>query len=452
MKTNLPVLYGLDKAGKERYAKIWTEGNVVHKETALVGGKATFHQRSYGGKSLKTKAATTPEEQAVIEAQKDWVNFIKKGYAPKDDEGLKMYNAVLDAQRAHGGHNINSVAAIGGSKAKAKKSTRGETCAIKDYVPDIKPMLCKKVDIKPDWDQDKIINATLKGYNLAEGIYVQEKMDGWRCIVDLVEPDSPDGEFEISLSSRTGKQFPWFCELRKILKQWYDSCDIEYPLDGELCADVIIDEKGNIHDGLGSDSRFQKISEICGIARKEPHKLENQIKFYVFDIVDDSGKLTQQDRFTILRDYVDNMPSVVKNHVVMVQTRTVHSKQEVMDWHDKFTMEGKEGVILRSKGLKYEQRRANFLRKYKFFIDAEYEVVSAKLDPGVATEQFVWICVDPDTGKEFSVKPMGNRELKLKMYANRKKYYGRMLTVKYQSVTADNVPRFGVGKAFREDL
>ena len=88
------------------------------------------------------------------------------------------------------------------------------------------------------------------------------------------------------------------------------------------------------------------------------------------------------------------------------------------------------------------------MRKYKNFKDEELKVIGVELDEGVSREYFVWKCVTSD-GKEFKSKPEGTREMKYFWYDNSEKYINRMITIKYQDLSPDGIPRFPIAKAFR---
>ena len=122
-----------------------------------------------------------------------------------------------------------------------------------------------------------------------------------------------------------------------------------------------------------------------------------------------------------------------------------------MDFLDKYTKEGYEGVIIRNKKGKYaENARSNHLQKLKKFIDEEFEIIDYTTPTtGKEVGCVVWICKTKD-GKKFNVRPSGNYDERKKQYKNGKKYIGKMLTVKYQELTNDQVPRFPVGLAIRD--
>src|SRR5437868_14087923 len=88
------------------------------------------------------------------------------------------------------------------------------------------------------------------------------------------------------------------------------------------------------------------------------------------------------------------------------------------------------------------------MRKFKKFNDAEFRVIGCALDKGVSKEQFTWV-VTTKEGKKFNAKPMGTKEEKLKWYANREKYQGKWLKIKFQGYSEDGIPRFPIAIHFR---
>jgi ATP-dependent DNA ligase len=106
--------------------------------------------------------------------------------------------------------------------------------------------------------------------------------------------------------------------------------------------------------------------------------------------------------------------------------------------------------MLRNKtaGYKVGQRSAD-LQKYKEFIDEEYEVVDYKDGEGIESGCVVWNLKTPK-GQLFACRPRGTREDRIDQFINGKDYIGKMLTVRYQELTDDGVPRFPIGIAFRD--
>ena len=64
-------------------------------------------------------------------------------------------------------------------------------------------------------------------------------------------------------------------------------------------------------------------------------------------------------------------------YIKQVKTEECKSEKNVMEYLDKYTKEGYEGVIIRNKKGKYaENARSNHLQKLKKFIDEEFEIIN----------------------------------------------------------------------------
>lgn len=77
----LPTLYKKTATGADQEWTIWTEGNVIVTRWGQVGG-AIQETRDVieTGKNIGRSNETTPEQQAVAEAQSQWEKKLKKGY------------------------------------------------------------------------------------------------------------------------------------------------------------------------------------------------------------------------------------------------------------------------------------------------------------------------------------------------------------------------------------
>ena len=225
--------------------------------------------------------------------------------------------------------------------------------------------------------------------------YVQPKLDGVRLLV------SNKGCF-----SRTGKPVKGVDHLSKGLKEgeW---------LDGE-CYDP--------------DMSFE---DITSAFKTNPTSL----KFYVFDYFD----MNRPD-----------LPFTERMKKVTVETQLVHNESAVKKYHDTFVEQGHEGVMIRDAKSTYEVgKRSNYLLKYKEFQTEEYEITGAKTGHGRDANAVVWMCKTQD-GQEFTVRPEGTIAQREEHYKNHKNYLGKMLTVRFQNLTALGVPRFPVGVCIRD--
>ena len=106
--------------------------------------------------------------------------------------------------------------------------------------------------------------------------------------------------------------------------------------------------------------------------------------------------------------------------------------------------------MIRDKDSVYEVgQRSNYLLKFKDFQTEEYEITGANTGHGRDANAVVWIC-KTKSGHQFTVRPEGTIVDREKWYKNRDDYLGKLLTVRFQNLTALGVPRFPVGVTVRD--
>lgn len=240
--------------------------------------------------------------------------------------------------------------------------------------------------------------------------YVQPKIDGCRAIYK-------DGEF----SSRNGKKFQNLNHIQ---------IDTEYILDGELYSETI------------------PFEELVGIIKKEKVRDDdidkiNSLIFVVYDIV--INDKTYNERLRILRDL-----KIYNKNVKELGVDEINESREIKELHDKYVERGYEGLMIRNKSGYYKEKyRSKDLQKYKIFVDREYEICGFKEGEGLERGCVIWKC-KTDQGIQFNVRPKGTRESRIIQYKKGREYIGKKLTVKYQNLTEEGVPRFPVGVAIRD--
>ena len=254
-----------------------------------------------------------------------------------------------------------------------------------------------------------------RGKDIKFPCYVQAKLDGVRCIFR-------NGV----LTSRQGKVFPDMEHITTDLE------GVELVLDGELYSDTL---------------NFQ---QFVGLVRKKKHNpaekvLLRQVKYWVYDCVNDKPF---EERHGALKEMFHGARAF--GHVEMLPTDECRTKAELKGFHDRFVADGKEGLIIRNKtGLYQLAARSKDLQKFKEFEDAEFTVV--EYTDGVGSEKglVIWVCETEDK-KKFSVRPRGTHEERAELFNDAESYVGKKLTVRYQELTEDGIPRFPVGIAFRD--
>ncbi len=179
---------------------------------------------------------------------------------------------------------------------------------------------------------------------------------------------------------------------------------------------------------------------VSAVKRQQENTL--LLEFWVYDIVSD-------DTFNDRTKHVRRANLVVP--LVIVPTVPVKNEEEMLGLHKQFVKNGFEGTIIRNmKGIYKAGHRSADLQKYKDFYDDEFKIIGAHEGVGKAEGAVTWICVT-DTGEEFDVVPTGDMEKRQEWWRDREKYFGKMITVKYQNLTADRkVPYLPTGLAIRD--
>lgn len=381
---SFPELNGEATTGK---TKMWSirvlerDGcGIIETTRGYVDGKKQINEKNITeGKNIGKKNETTPLQQAINEARSYWVKKKESGYS------------AISIEDGDDNESISSNTGCG---------VNNKSKGIDEDVPS--PMLAH--------DYNK------RGKSIKFPCFVQRKFDGTRCI----------GIPNKGLFSRNRKSYPHMDHILKEINKLPPSII----LDGELYSDTLT---------------FQ---EIVGIVKRETLKKGDdekqlQIKFYIYDIVNDTP---YAERYANLQMLFNKYKF---KHLVLVQTSICESEENMKELHAEYVADGFEGIMLRNKLGSYTHSRSINLQKYKCFEDSEFEIIDYKQGEGQEEGCVIWICKTPE-GKTFNCRPRGTREERSEMYRNGNKYIGKMLTVIYQEMTDTNIPRFPVGKTIRE--
>lgn len=428
----LPELFVFDKNGKERFWKIRSEGDTVFRQSGCVGGKPINFERTFEGVNIGKTNETTAKEQAKREAEKMWVKQLSSGYKPKCKEGLKMAAKVEEITTKNGGKNTGASSVIRGRETSNIKDTKN--LVSNQTSSTIIPMSASPLKLQKPGVVAKI---ALKYFDFDEGVYMQWKLDGWRCVARII-----DGK--VVLTTRNGKQYPWFSSLRSELCNFLNGKEHLDGLDGELYTHRLVGATGK---ELDHDEKFSIISSMCGLARSKPHELEEQIEFHAFDLVDLSSKVPFKKRYELLNKLFHSK----HKRIVLCDTQLSKSQDDIFTYHDSAAQQGYEGCMIRASSGMYTPTRSQYLCKYKHFLDEEFEVCGVERDKGVGKENFSFVLKTRDN-KIFKAKPVGSVESRLKMFANADSYKGKMMTVKFQEYSGEGIPRFPISRGLvRED-
>lgn len=455
----LPILFNYEKGRKW---KIWVEGNIIYRTDGLI--RKDF-EKAPTTKTVYGKKSTTDEEQAIMDAKKDWVKKLDGGFKPDEDDirGMKMYEDIIEKKESQGGNNHGLTREKGSLKDVSNNTAKGLTVKYP-------AMLAHKYDEKKKrflWEQEdydkelqkqkKLVKNKFKSKNEKEiqelaieklsneffdatgGVFVQPKLDGERCIAFL-------DKNEVILYSRNSKQFVFMTKQRAAIKEFLKSRP-ETVLDGEMYVHgVYIDEK---FIPPGNDC-FRFISSCCKTSLKAPNKNEELIEYHIYDIVENKP---QSERLHILQQMFSKYTTKERKTLVKpVELRVAESELDVLNYHEKFVHKGYEGVILRCTTARYEGKRSLHLLKYKSFEDSEFTIVGAESAEGTKDGSVIWICQVENSDETFHCEMAGyNLTQTREMYDNYTEYLGKMLNVRYFGLNENGVPRFPKGIYFRDE-
>ena len=266
------------------------------------------------------------------------------------------------------------------------------------------------------------------GHKIVFPALAQPKLDGVRCIA-LTESDG-----SITLLTRKGKEFQLLDQIRNAISA--QNLPTNVIIDGELFSDEL---------------DFQR---VVGLVRKKTYKNQTDIddmgkvKLNIFDIID-----TSRPDLSFLARWKAAQNIVAKDQtgaLSLVPIYKVSNEQDIEVLLAKFLAAGDEGVMIRNATSPYEVgKRSYHLQKFKKFLDDEYTIIGAEEGKGNDIGTVVWVCETPQ-GLPFKVRPKGTRAERQDWYRNRDQYIGKGLTVKYQELTNDGIPRFPVGIAIRD--
>ncbi len=275
-------------------------------------------------------------------------------------------------------------------------------------------------------------NYEKHGHKIALPAIAQPKLDGVRCLAQVL----PNGD--VSLVSRNNKPFPEMPGIRAAIKA------VGLPegtiLDGELYSTTL---------GATPAENFQKVVGLTRRAKLKPQDIADskEVSLNIFDLIQsDDDAMPFVNRWKLANSYAKKDKS---GRLTMVPNFLVKTKQDIDNLLAQNLADGYEGVMIRDPKSPYQGRRSYYLQKYKKFDDEEFEVVGFQEGQGNDIGTVIWVCKTPQ-GKTFTVRPMGTRAEKKKMFQNAQDYIGEMLTVKFQDYTVAGIPRFPVGVTFRD--
>lgn len=255
---------------------------------------------------------------------------------------------------------------------------------------------------------------------LPEHLMGSPKLDGLRCII------TSNGAF-----TRNGKDYVTTKYIEESLVSFFE----QYPdvvLDGELYCH-------SLHNDFNKITSLARKTKAKSIKEDEWAEIKDKLKLYIFDICDiNEPEMTFVERYEFYQEHFKDHP-----YVVTVENEML-TRDEISEYHAKCIEEGYEGIMLRDPFMEYEHTRSRNLLKYKEFTDDEFEVIDITAGKGIRATMAGRIhCVTQD-GIEFDASMRGTHEYATELLERKEEYVGKKATIRYQNLTPDGKPRFGV--------
>lgn len=310
---------------------------------------------------------------------------------------------------------------------KANATTASEQAEVEAKAKWDKKIASGYFESEKDIDQVKFFEPMLaKKFGEVEfsyPVWTQPKLDGMRCIVKA------DGMW-----SRNGKKVVSAPHIFKALKPLFDKFP-DLIFDGELFTDKLKND-------------FNKIMSLAKRTKPTQDELdesERLLQYHIYDFP--SCKKNFTGRFNDLLNLFinDGKPDCIK----IVHTQVVGNKEELDAEYAKFLEDGQEGQIIRTDS-PYENKRSKYLLKRKEFLDEEFEILDIEEGKGTRSGMFGRAILKTKKGIEFEANARGTHEYYAELLKNKKDIIGKMATVRYQNLTPDGKPRFGVMVAIRD--
>jgi ATP-dependent DNA ligase len=280
-----------------------------------------------------------------------------------------------------------------------------------------KPMLAYPVSSKP--------------IDYSKPVFIQPKLDGVRCVIQLNHEANERGEFPIEAYSRTGKLWK---NIDHILEELYPFFD-KYP-------NVILDGELYNHD-LKDD--FEK---IISLVRKTKPTAEDRIEsaemvqFHCYDIIDEIKTFEERNNF-ITKELS------ISYCVKQLMTYEIYNEEAAKERHRINLKAGYEGSILRTNDV-YKCGRSWNLRKFKDFHDTEATLTSWVEGKGKRKGTIgKFMAIDAD-GNEFGMPVMDKFDYLQDNFEEMKTWVGKLVTFTYFERTKANSYRHPLFKAIRD--
>lgn len=268
----------------------------------------------------------------------------------------------------------------------------------------ISPLLAITLD--PNEDRSKYLHW-----------FMSEKMDGIRCLY-----------LNDSLFTRNGNIIHaprWFIDN---IKSSIPNSNITI-LDGELFT------------------KRDDFQHLCSIVKKDVPKDDEWrcIQYYIFDIPSETN-IKFIERYEKIKKEI-----LVNDHIKIIEQFQILDIDDIEMFSSSILNKNGEGVMLRDPDSLYEQKRSKSLVKYKKHYDDDAIIVDFELGTGKYKNAIGKFNVHWKNNTEMKFKVGSGMTDDIRFMKNPNTLIGKLIKVKYSSITKSGKPRFPIFLGFRED-
>ena len=386
----LKTLYKVETTGKIRQWTVKVKNNSYWSEQGQIDGKLVVNKPTITTTKNEGRSnETSPEEQAILEAQAKYTKQLDKGYVENIDDVHKITLYT--------------------------------------------PMLAQKFEDRLD--------------ELEFPLFTQPKLDGIRCITYLQDgvlvAKSRAGKPIEAIPHVLEELQPFFAENPNAV---LDGELYNHDLKNDFNKIISLVRKMKpVRSANDTDKTYDKKLEKFETALVES---KDKVQYWIYD-APRIGGLGESELFSVRnRTLVASIAS--SKSLVIVKTAIVNNMKELDEYYDTYMEFGYEGQMVRV-DFAYENKRSKKLLKRKDFTDAEYLVIGIEEGDGnrAGTAKNL-TCKDEKTGQTFNSNIKGTHEYLAEILENKDYYIGQQATIKFFELTPDGIPRFPYAIAFRD--
>ncbi len=388
--TTLPTLYKRTSTGKIQQWTIYIDGDSYWVESGQTDGKLKVNKPTVAKpKNVGKSNETTPEEQALKEAQAKWDKKVERHYFEDIDDIDKVTFAVTLAK----------------SSEKQADKLEGEPVALSPKLDGVRCYITKdgafsrtdkrfittkyiEEELAPIFEQDP--NMVLDGE-----LYNHDFKDNFNKIISLVRKTK-----ESSITENNWK------EIDQYLRFHIFDCIPEF------------------QEKVDEDSEEPVLNQLAPYWARMGH-LES------------------------LQVFEGSMPHIRLVEQVIIPEMDWEG-EEFIDMRDNAIAAGYEGVMVRNINMPYEMKRSYMLQKVKRFLTEEFAIVGVEEGEGNRSGMMGKFILELPDGETFSANARGGYEYYKEIWDNPDKYIGKQATHRFMNYTPDGVPRGGAVIAIRD--